>query len=380
MITLTAENVVLYLINKGIYPEHDDPTVKITSLSGKNFNLRLQFANGQDWLVKQEAIIDDACNDDFLGEWAFQSLLRCHPELSPLRAIVPEVEFYDTENAILVCRFLTSYRDLGDYYARATHPDSAVAQAIAHALGQLHCRTFNQTSYRDWMHQVDDSIHQGDRPSTSWGRLGKITPETFGRIRSDAFGFFRWVQHHPEVTAAIADLANHWQACCVVHQDLKFGNWLWCDASSEIRLIDWEKVDWGDPLTDLADVLAAYINRWLGSCTWEISSHLQSCLQTATIPLAALQPSLQTLMQTYYAAFPAIATVHPDWIIHTVRLIGRELIDRVQRDIQYYVPLGHQQAATLQLAQQLVCQPELASRSIFGMDLAAEFALPAVVA
>jgi hypothetical protein len=42
--------------------------------------------------------------------------------------------------------------------------------------------------------------------------------------------------------------------------------------------------------------------------------------------------------------------------------------------MQYHQPMGHQVAATLQLAERLLCQPERAGRSIWGGDLGAELA------
>jgi Phosphotransferase enzyme family len=370
MITLSDENVISYLINKGLYPQEDDRSVKITSLSGKNFNLRLQFANGQDWIVKQEAIGQYGHSDDFLGEWAVQSLLRSTADLAALRDFVPTVELYDPENAILVSRFLTGYEDLADYYDRAQTPDCAVAQAIGQTLGNLHRQTFRQSRYRDFLQQIDDRI----RTRSHRLAIPRPTPETFGHVRSDALGFFRWLQHHGDVTAAIAHLATTAQSRCLVHQDLRLENWLWCGATGNLRLIDWEQVDWGDPLTDLADVLAAYLTLWLDRCDWDVSSHLPDCLQTAGLPLAALQPSLQMLMRHYYTTFPAIADGQPDWVIRTLGYTGQKLIDRVECVIQYHQPMGPQTAATLQLAARLLCQPERAGMSIWGCDLVAELA------
>jgi hypothetical protein len=376
MIVLSDENVVLYLINKGIYPEWDDQSVEITLLFGKNFNLRLQFANGQDWLVKQEAVAQSGAAEDFLGEWALQSLLRSWPELAALRAVVPSIELYDQENAILVSRFLTDFASLSDYYCGVEQPDQQVAAEIGHVIGTLHRLTFQQTRYRDFLRQIDDSVTDAVVPR-SLSAIKRIVPESFGRVRSDAFGFFRWLQSHTGVIQAMAALATTWQPCCVLHQDLKFGNWLWCEATQEIRLIDWEKVNWGDPLTDLADILAAYLDRWLGSCSWGISSNLAQCLQTATLPLPVLQPSLQVLMQRYLTEFPQIAHIHPDWILQTLRFTGRELIDRVERVIQYRQPMGHREAATLRLAERLLCQPEIACHTIFGGDLRDTLTSPA---
>jgi hypothetical protein len=61
-------------------------------------------------------------------------------------------------------------------------------------------------------------------------------------------------------------------------------------------------------------------------------------------------------------------------VVQTLRITGRKLIDRVERTIQYHLPMGPQSAATLQLAQRLLTRPEGAGVSIFGGDLVQEFA------
>ncbi len=374
MIDLTTETVVSYLVDRQLYPEKDDRSAKVTSLFGKNFNLRVQFAAGADWLIKQEAFGQQGCAQTFASEWAVQCLARSHPELAALRALLPVVERYDRENAILVSRFLTGYGDLVDYYEQVEMPDPKVAQAIGRSLGQLHYLTFNQTAYRDFLLTIDDKINASTIAPTSLGTIPRLTPAIFGQVRSDGLGFFRWLQAHPEVTTAMAGLADRWQGCCLVHQDLKLSNWLWCETTDDLRLIDWEHLDWGDPLTDLADVLAGYLDCWLDSCDWSRGESLADCLPTAALPLATLQPSLQGLMRQYFQTFPSVARHDPDWVNQTLRLTGRKLIDRVECTIQYHLPMGPQSAATLQLAQRLLGHPATACGSIFGVDLAQEFA------
>jgi Phosphotransferase enzyme family len=373
MIDLTAGNAISYLIKKELYLGKDDQSVEITSLSGKNFNLRLQFADGADWLVKQEAMGQNGCAGAFASEWAVQSLVRSSPALAELQAVMPPVALYDRENAILVSRFLTGYQDLADG-DRWEGRDSAVAQAIGKVLGQLHRSTFQQMQYRDFLLTIDDKINPTDRPPTSLCQMTPVTPETFGQVRSEVFSFFRWWQGNPAVTAALADLAQGWRSDCLVHQDLKFSNWLWCEATGDLRLIDWELMDWGDPLTDVADVVASYLELWLDSCDWTGDRQIAPCLATATVPLEVLQPSLQQLMRSYAATFPGVRRGDEDWVVQTLRWTGRKLIDRVERLVQYYLPMGQQAAATLQLAQRLLCQPELAGGLVFGCDLATELA------
>jgi Phosphotransferase enzyme family len=379
MIELTTQTVVSYLVDRQLYPEKDDRSAKVTSLFGKNFNLRVQFADGQDWLVKQEATGQHGCEQTFASEWAVQCLARSHPELAPLRSLLPVVEQYDRENAILVSRFLTGYGDLTDYYDRVEMPDPAIAQAIGRSLGQLHRLTFNQTAYRDFLLTIDDKINASAIAPPSLGTIPRPTPAIFGHVRSDALGFFRWLQAHPEVTTAMAGLSDRWEPHCLVHQDLKLSNWLWCETTQDLRLIDWEHLDWGDPLTDLADLLAGYLDCWLDSCDWSRGESLAECLPTAALPLVTLQPSLQGLMRQYFQTFPSVAMHDPDWVHQTLRLTGRKLIDRVECTIQYHLPMGPQSAATLQLAQRLLGNPAAACGSIFGVDLAQELGRELVV-
>jgi thiamine kinase-like enzyme len=386
MFRLSKDNVFSYLIKQNLFLAEDAPPIDVHPLSGKNLNLRLKFADGSDWLVKQEIITQSGgvadCAEEFLGEWAVQSLLQQMPELSALSGLIPPLRCYDRENAILVGTYLSNYVNLSDYYDQDDCAYSAtLAGSVGDCLGRLHQLTDNQRHHADWLERtrwLDSVCPRAIAP------VSPFTPAMFGRLRDDAITFFRWYQNQPEVDAAIVELAASWQGRCLVHQDLRLENWLLHQDypgslgsdpvngllggdRDPVQLIDWEKVGWGDPLTDLANLISMYLLLWLDSIPPKFVGDWSQRLAAATVPLKLLQPSLQMLVAQYRQAFPAVAD-RPDWEVRLIQWMGRYLIGEVETDIAYHRPMGSRAVLMLQMAKQCLLQPQVLYMSIFGVE------------
>jgi thiamine kinase-like enzyme len=285
---ISNQTVFSYLVEQGICRSDDSPPQKILRISGKNFNLLLQFVDRPPLLVKQEEAVDGAFDNDFVPESALQQLLQQFPALASLRQWVPPILHYDPTNSILVSQFLEEYSDLSDVYSQPERFDPGIAVQQGQLLGQLHRLTFRQDAYRQFLGTQDASLAEIQLPGCL-APIPPLTPEMFACIRSDALQFFRLYQRYDSLSQAVDSLASKWQPCCLVHQDLRFANWLlhrhWQDVMPAVRLIDWEKVGWGDPLTDLADLISAYLERWLESLIPYAGLDVQTMLRSASIPL-----------------------------------------------------------------------------------------------
>jgi hypothetical protein len=366
---ISNQNIFPYLVEEGICRSDDSPPQEILRIRGKNFNLLLKFADRPPILVKQEEAIDGAFRNDFMPEAALQQLLLQFPALAPLRQWVPPILHYDPTNSILVIEFLEEYSDLSDVYEQPESFEPSIAAMQGQLLGQLHRLTFRQDTYREFLGTQDASLAKIQLPDYL-APISPVTPEMFACIRSDALQFFRLYQRYDSLSQAVNSLASKWQPCCLVHQDLRFANWLlhrnWQDVMPAIQLIDWEQAGWGDPLVDLADLIAAYLERWLDSLIPYAGLDVQTMLRSASIPLEALQPSLVTLIEQYIIAFPELIDQRPQFLSDLMSFTGRILIALIETNMGNMYPFGNSSICTLQVAKSLLCQPEAAVSSIFG--------------
>jgi hypothetical protein len=371
MIILDAENVFSYLAAAKIIPKEECVNCQVLPLDGKNFSLAVYLNPDRALIVKQAPIGSDQENP-FLGELLVGELIRQFPAFVDWQQHCVVSTHYDESNQIIVAPFLIGHQNLLQFYAATSTFSPELAAGVGQTLARLHRLSLDQVAYYNVLAAADEDLVDAALPS-AWDILPLPTPEDFSEWRSDGWHFLRLYQRNPALAQAIGQLEHHWQPRCLTHQDLRLDNWLvpnnpLGDPLAEIRLIDWECLQWGDPLADLGNLLASYVLCWLNSL--EPIAHLPigMVLQTATVPLSLLQPSLVALLDGYMTEFPVIQHLTPDWQVALAQFTGRSLLERIRLEICYYYPFDRRQRIIFEIAQQLLCQPIASLNEILGQS------------
>lgn len=141
----------------------------------------------------------------------------------------------------------------------------------------------------------------------------------------------------------------------------------WEQSSGNIvRLIDWERSDWGDPASDLGTVIGSYLRIWLDNLVINNSLTIEESLQLATTPLELLQPSIAALALAYFESFPEIIEYYADFWRRVMQFAGLTLISGIWAVIQYRKTFNNTGIAMLQAAKILLCSPESSMPIILG--------------
>jgi hypothetical protein len=135
-----------------------------------------------------------------------------------------------------------------------------------------------------------------------------------------------------------------------------------------IRLIDWERGNWGDPANDLGTIIASYLQIWLYSIVPNKSIPIEECLRLAAMPLSMIQPSLSTLVSSYLNTFPAILETRPDFCQLVMQFSGLALIRAIQARVQYEKIFDNSSICMLQVAKSLLCRPQASIPTILGIN------------
>ena len=249
--------------------------------------------------------------------------------------------------------------------------------AIGKSLASIHRQTFDRKQYREFLAQsipdrsldlessyVDDLIR----------RLSRITPDIFAMMPIECHQFFKLYQRFPSLTRSIADLRQSIVPSCLIHNDLKLNNLLldlqWQQPGSQlIKLIDWERAAWGDPAFDLGCLLGSYLEIWLDGIVISNTLSINESLQLATTPLELLQPSLAALVEAYLESFPEIITTRIDYLDRVIQFAGISLIQRIKITMDGDRVFGNRGIIMLQVAKQLLCEPQAAKSTLFGNNI-----------
>lgn len=383
---LTSQNVLEYLVGQALCTDKEAAPIQIEPKFAKNFNLLVTWQDGRKLLVKQERCnLEGKTASEFLNEWLLHEFLEQFPELNSIRLLLSEILYFDAEHSIAVFNYLSSYRDLADFYAKenvfftalAKRLQSKIASSIGATLAIVHRATWNRQEYRDFFSQNRENL-PADKAFASIRGLERIEPEVFGWVPADGLKFFALYQRYDSLGKAIAELTSAMMPCCLTHNDLKLNNvllhndWEQILLKSEpsnnsiIRLIDWECCAWGDPAFDLGMLIASYLQIWLNSLVISPAIEIEESLANALIPLEQLQPSLAAFARAYFDNFPEIVEHRPDFLKRVLQCSGLALIQQIQAALQYQKTFGNTGICMLQVAKSLLCRPEQSISTVFG--------------
>ncbi|MBD1929921.1 aminoglycoside phosphotransferase family protein [Trichocoleus sp. FACHB-90] len=376
---LSTNNVLKYLVRQGICTQQAPNLSQIEPKVAKNFNLLMSLQDGRQLLVKQERYDREGKTaGEFWNEWRIQEFLQRFPELRYTRSMLSEALHFDAEHSIIVFNYLNDCCDIAEFYTKENVFPTAIATSIGTTLATIHRVTFNHQEYQDFFFQNSGDVPI-DQTSKFVRGLERINPEVFGQFPADGLKFFALYQRYDSLGKAIAELATAFEPCCLTHNDLKLNNILlhndWEQALSKaepssnsvIRLIDWERGNWGDPAFDLGMLIASYLQIWLGSLVVSKSIDVEESLRLAMTPLEQLQPSIAALTRAYLGNFPEIVERRPDFLRRVVQFSGLALIQQIQAMLQYQKSFGNTGICMLQVAKSLLCRPEQSIPTVFGV-------------
>jgi hypothetical protein len=377
---LDTDNVFEYLTALNYCHAVDRETSKTTFIPAKNFNLSIAFANGTNLLVKQELHDDRGqTRGEFWAVWQMQKFIDNFPAFGEkIREFLPELLYFDPDRSILVVKYLSDYRDLYRYYHQENQFPIEIARSIGQLLGTIHSQTFQNSEYHQFFNERLDApgerLRQRENSYNAIDiiyRLSRLTPRVFQAMPLECLQFFKLYQRFPSLSQAIVELGNSIMPSCLVHNDLKINNILlnlnWEQPGSKlIKLIDWERADWGDPAFDLGCILGSYLEIWLDGLAVGNSLSINESLQLAHTPLELLQPSLSILVRAYLDSFPAIEIERLDYLDRAIQFAGLALIQRIEITIDEDRIFGNRGILMLQVAKQLICTPQSAINTLFG--------------
>ena len=372
---ISFANVFNYLVENKICQPQEESLSKIELKSAKNFNLLITLSDGRQLLVKQERYDQNGKTlGEFIDEWRVHDFWQKFPEINHLRSSLSEVIHFDLEDSIIVFNYLNQYQDLAEFYAKDQEFPEEIAQVVGTTIAAIHRMTIDNNNYQKFFENSlkSQNINKG---------LDRITPEIFGQLPADGLKFFTLYQRYDNLGKAITQLNQAFTPACLTHNDLKLNNILlslnWETELEDklpgnkniIRLIDWERGNWGDPANDLGTIIASYLQVWLYSIVSSKTIPIEECLRLAAIPLSMIQPSLSTLVTAYLTTFPEILELRPDFLQLVMQFSGLALIRAIQARLQHEKTFDNSGICMLQVAKSLLCRPQASIPTILGMEL-----------
>lgn len=375
---LSSENVVDFLKEHTLCSLDFQPVAPIARQEGTNFNLVVKSVDPRSFLVKQNRVANDGRTFGSLAaEWLVQETIDNFSSLSEIQPLVSKVVLFDRPNGILVSIFYDDFIALDRLYQAKMSFDPRIARIMGKNIAVIHGASYRQQQQREFLARYIKLDEVDLRPNFV-RRLNNLDPSVFTRICPDGMAFYRLYQRFPSFEQAVNELYEQIQPTCLIHNDLTLDNFILdrrvdLDSDSmeiepeQLKIIDWERITWGDPAVDLGMVISEYVGGiWLGNLIAEGNLDINTMLSLAIFPLETITPSLKAFLQGYLAQFPQIASDRPDFLRRVVQFTGIGILNRLSYHVEHHYPFHNNSLCKLQVAKNLLCCPQQGIETIFG--------------
>jgi hypothetical protein len=364
---LDIDTVARFVLDRGLIDVQAiiDGELTIQSAARRNRNLRVEGPAGLGFLVNQPEDVAEGGQITLRNEGAFYDLCTREPFGEPMSGIMPRMVFRDVERSMLALELCRDSETLWDHYM-ASGPSVfpvATARALGRALGTFHA-TFGRIGIDDpelaWLPRGLPWVLAAHKPGPEL--LSIISPANFQTIRilqsDDGFG-----RH-------LDSWRKRWRAETVIHGDIKSENVLVlapANSAAEIRLIDWELVQLGDPAWDFAGALQEFLLFWTNSMPTTPELTAEERIARAGYPLSTLQPALRALWRGYKDTATPTSDGLADLLLRAVAFSAARLIQSAYEYSQSVDRIPVQAVLLLQIGANLLAEPGLGQVQLFGI-------------
>jgi len=254
MQVINGENLIQCLFDKGFATPDSvvNSEVKIIPVSSRNRNFKISFANRPGYLVKQINAADEEKMFSLQQEATIFWLVKNDPLYRSLSPFVPAFHDFDAADHLLVIELIENSSDLVAYYKSNNRIDGAVFERLSEAFAATHSISAQQ------INESESAVFfSGKIPWIFFIGPGHNLP-TKNNIDVQIMNL---VRSNKEFIFHIEQLKSEWSPECLIHGDVKWANILVTDHN-EIKIIDWEIADTGDPAWDIAGIFQSVLNSW----------------------------------------------------------------------------------------------------------------------
>jgi hypothetical protein len=371
---LTVDSVTSYLLERRLI-DHSwivGGELTIHDAARRNRNIQVQGPDGAGLFVKQPDATEEGGPATLRREANFYRFCRDSLAVSEVLRFLPPMIHDDSASATLVLELIPNAVSIRTLVRDQASEDQILDAtcAIGHALGTVH-RLFGAAYLNEGRRFV------GFASKLPWIlSLQKPKPAILANLSAANFELLRIVQADEGIFNRLEALRGRWEIKTVIHGDVKFEHFLIDPSGATLAqnrfpvwIVDWEMVGLGDSAWDLAGALSDLLFNWVSSMPIGDSATAEELFERATVPLA----DWRTLSRAMWSGYRAGACLFP---VESDRLLLRAVKYSAARLIQSVFEISHEAerlsgraVILLQLAANLLAEPELGQMQLYGIPL-----------
>lgn len=371
---LTGFNIAHYLLDKGYLTPDSvlDGTFTAHPMSSRNANYLINRSVKADGLfVKQIRAWDQEKIETLRTEATCYWLANNEPEYRQLQTFLPTYVAFDAQNYILITKAVSGAISLNDFYLKHKAFPLPLATRQAELLGSFH---------KNIARSVQDApsfrLFRKQQPVVfTWSASG--FPSYDGQRSEAERQMVQLITQNEDYMNRLAAVREQWNATSLTHGDIKPANFLINEnalstGEYDLRLIDWETADIGDPCWDIAAIFQSYLFYWIFNepvaNQAKPSESGQNAYANWGFSLETMQPSMRQFWQTYVDLLDWTTDETHQNLLKTVGYCALKLIHTCYESIQQAPTMTTHTARLLQLSLNMLRSPNEAIRSVLGIQ------------
>ena len=204
----------------------------------------------------------------------------------------------------------------------------------------------------------------------------KPGPESLASLSPANYSTLRILQSQEGLGEQLEQLRRRWRPETVIHGDIKSENVLVRFSGEgpdralvELRVVDWETVQLGDPAWDLAGALQDFVMFWVDSMPLSAGLTAEQRIAGARLPLATLRGVMRAMWHGYRAAAGLAPAVEDELLLRAVAFSAARLIQSAYEISQESESLSALAVVLLQVSVNLLADPEHGQVHLYGIPL-----------
>ncbi|MDH3677611.1 MAG: phosphotransferase [Nitrosopumilus sp.] len=250
---ISIDSIASYMIDKGLVKSKSivDSDLIVSDLSRKNRNFTIVSENSTSYFLKQPYVTDEYSIETINRESKFYSKTFSSKKFSKIQEIIPKFIEFDSKNNILITKFISNYQKNNEKEILFAEQMSALGKS----LGMFHSFTSKKM-----IHSEFDFLPKSFPPTIL---ISHPSPELFSLMGLGSLQFLKDIQQNKILFRFLVDIEKIWCVETIIHGDLKFDNVIFTTSETkkdpELKLLDWELVNRGDPAWDIGTILFGFL-------------------------------------------------------------------------------------------------------------------------
>jgi hypothetical protein len=355
---LSTQNAAFYLMDRGYLPPAAvvDGDCMTVEASRRNKNLKVLRAEGPSLFLKQAGQWDAQSVGTLRVESAVYQLANAETPFAALRPLLPRYLGFDADRNVIVLEALAGAESLHARQVRENALSPDVARAIGVALGGVHRELRAERAAAG----APQGIFRAQPPWIL--SAAEMTGHPMPGVSGAGAQLFQVIQRYPEFPRLLAELRAGWRIETLIHGDIKWDNFLVL-PDGDVRLVDWELADFGDPSWDAGSVLQGFLTSWVTS----IQAPPGAVADFAQLPLARLRPAIRAFWRAYVEALGIDRAEADRRLDRAVRYGAARMVQTAYEYLQFQHEIAGPAVWLLQVSQNLLKDPRRGTVELFAL-------------